>query len=96
MRVDNFAARLAKAKLTTTDDISDFLKKKKKKKKKKTDIDEKLKNINKKVTSNKMKNVEAKKKLTDLTEEIAQISEKGYDFLLGRMYFTDDDGCQNF
>ena len=94
MRVDNFAARLAKAKLTTTDDISDFVKKKQKKKK--TDFDEKLKNINKKVTSNKMKNVEAKKKLTDLTEEIAQISEKGYDFLLGRMYFTDDDGCQNF
>ena len=93
MRVDNFAARLAKAKLTTTDDISDFVKKNKTKK---TDFDEKLKNINKKVTSNKMKNVEAKKKLTDLTEEIAQISEKGYDFWLGRMYFTDDDGCQNF
>ena len=92
MRVDNFAARLAKAKLTTTDDISDFVKIKIKKKK----IDDKLKNINKKVTSNKMKNVEAKKKLTDLTEEIAQISEKGYDFLLGRMYFTDDDGWQNF
>ena len=91
MRVDNFTVRLAKAKLTTTDDISDFVKKKKK-----TDFDEKLKNINKKVTSNKIKNVEAKKKLTDLTEKIAQISEKGYDFLLGRMYFTGDDGYQNF
>ena len=27
---------------------------------------------------------------------MAKISEKGYDFVLGRIYFTVDDGCQNF
>ena len=27
---------------------------------------------------------------------MAQISEKGYDFLLGTMYFTGNDGYQNF
>ena len=35
-------------------------------------------------------------KLTDLANKVAQISEKGYDFLLGKMYFTGDDGYQNF
>ena len=62
----------------------------------KTDIDKKLTNINKKITSNKTKHTETDKKLTDLTKNVAQISEKGYDFLLGRMYFTDDDDYQNF
>ena len=40
--------------------------------------------------------MEAEKKLTDLTNKVAQISEKGNDFLLGRMYFTGDHGYQNF
>ena len=62
----------------------------------KTDFDDKLKNLNKKVTSNKTKHVEAEKKITDLTNKVAEISEKGYDFLLGRMYFTGNDGYQNF
>ena len=35
-------------------------------------------------------------KLTDLANKVAQISEKGYDFLLGKMYFTGDDGYQIF
>ena len=34
-------------------------------------------------------------KLTDLANKVAQISEKRYDFLLGMMYFTGDDGYQN-
>ena len=58
----------------------------------KSDIDKKLININKKITSNKTKHIEADKKLTDLAKRVAQISAKGYDFLLGRMYFTSDDG----
>ena len=62
----------------------------------KTDIDKKLININRRVTSNKTKHVEADKKLNHLTKKTAQISEKGYDFLLGRMYFTGDNGFQNF
>ena len=40
-------------------------------------------------------NIEAEKKTTDLTNKITQISEKGYDLLLGRMYFTGNDGYQN-
>ena len=34
------------------------------------------------------------KKLTDLTSKDAQISAKGHDFLLGRVYFTGDNGYQ--
>ena len=48
--------------------------------------------MNEKVTSNKTKHVEAEKKLTDLANKVAQISGKGYDFLLGRMYFAGGDG----
>ena len=36
------------------------------------------------------------KKIADITNKVAQISEQGYDFLLGRMYFTGNDGYQNF
>ena len=42
------------------------------------------KNWNKKVTSNQTEHVEAEKKLTDVKKKVAQISEKGYDFLLVR------------
>ena len=38
-----------------------------------------------------MKRLVAGKKLTDV-----QISEKGYDFLSDRTYFTGDDGYRNF
>ena len=41
------------------------------------------------------KHVEAEKKLTDLISKVAQISERGYDVLVGRMYFTGNDGYQN-
>ena len=47
---DNFAARLPQAKLATKFDIAYFVKKK-------TDFDDKPKNLNKKVTSNKRKHV---------------------------------------
>ena len=36
------------------------------------------------------------KKKTNLSKKVEQISEKGYDLLLGRMYFTGDNGYQNF
>ena len=48
-----------------------------------------MKNLNKKVTSNKTKHV-------DLTNNVAQISEKGYDFLLGKKNFEGNAGYQNF
>ena len=53
-------------------------------------------NINKKNTSNKTKDVEAENKITDLTNTVVQISEKGYDFLLGRMCFTGNNRYQDF
>ena len=80
--------RLVQANLATKVNIADFVKE--------TDFDNKLKNINKKVTPNKTKHVEAEKKLNDLTKKVAHISEKGYDFLLGRIFFTGDNGYQNF
>ena len=53
-------------------------------------------NLNKKSYFKKAKHVWTEMKLTDLANKVAQISEKGYDFLLGKMYFTGDDGYQNF
>ena len=54
LTAENFAARLAQAKLAFKADIDDFVQK--------TNFDEKLKNVNKKVTSNKTKHVEAENK----------------------------------
>ena len=54
------------------------------------------KRSNKRVTSNKTKHVEAEKKLTDLTKKVAEILDNGYDFFLGRMFLTDNNGYQNF
>ena len=70
---DNFVAKLAQAKLATKDGIADFVKE--------TDFDQKIKNLNKKVISNKTKHVLVEKKLTELTNKIAKISEKGYELL---------------
>ena len=53
----------------------------------KTDFDDKLKKLNKKVTSNKTKHIEAEKKLTDLTNKVAQTSEKRFDIFLGGIVF---------
>ena len=61
MNVDNFAVRLTQANLATKADIDAFVRE--------TDFDGKLKNIEKKVTSNKTKNV--------LVENENQLSEKG-------------------
>ena len=69
MMADNFAARLAQAKLATKDDIADFVKQ--------TDFDNKLKNINKKVTSNKTKHVLVVNELDDLSEKVELVSTKG-------------------
>ena len=62
LRAENFLARFAKANLATKSDIANCLNK--------TDFDDKLKNLNKKVTSNKTKYVEAEKKITDLTNKV--------------------------
>ena len=85
---ENFSARLKPVNLATKVDIGNFVEK--------IDFDDKLKNINKKITSNKAKHIDAKKKLTDLKNKVAQISKKGYNFLLGRIHFTGGDSYQNF
>ena len=59
-----------------------------------TDFDNRLENLNKNVTSN--KHVEVEKKLTDLTKNAVQISDKGYNFLSGRIYFTGNDVVRFF
>ena len=59
------------------------------------DFDDKLKHI-RQVTSNKTKHVEAEKKIVYLTNKVAQILEKGHGVLVGRTYFSDNSGCQNF
>ena len=73
MTEDNFAARLAQTKLATKDDIADFIKE--------TDFDQKIKNLNKEITSNKTKYVRVEKKLTELTNKVAKVSENWYEFL---------------
>ena len=37
-----------------------------------------------------------KKRKTDLKNKVLQISEKGFELLLGRMYFTGNDGYHDF
>ena len=75
---ENFAARLAKANLASKNIVASV---------KKTNFDYKLNNGNKKVTSNKTELVEAENNITNLTNKLAQISEKGYDFLLSRIFY---------
>ena len=87
MTVANFAARLGQAKLLTKDDIVDFVRK--------TNFDEKLININRKVTVNKARHVEVKNKL-DYLSKVKIISRKGltkdlinkYSILNGAKYFS--------
>ena len=58
LTAENFAARLAHANLATKSDITNFVNK--------TDFDEKLKNLNEKVTSNKKKYLIVENKLKKL------------------------------
>ena len=58
---ENFAARLKQANLATKDETDNFVEK--------TDFDDKLKNLTKKVISNKTKHLEAEKKLIDQTKK---------------------------
>ena len=58
LTVENFAARLKQANLATKGNIADFVKK--------ADFDDKLKHLNKKVTSNKSKHLLVKTELKKL------------------------------
>ena len=54
----------------------------------KTDLDKKLMSFNRTFISNKTKYLEIQKKLNRLTT-------KDYNFFLGRLYFTSNDGLEN-
>ena len=54
----------------------------------KTYFDKKIKNFNRKITSNKTQYLELQKKLYSLIT-------KDYNFFSGRIYFTSNDGSQN-
>ena len=75
---ENFAARLNQANIATKADFDDFVEN--------ADFDNKLKDLNENLTSNKTKNVGAKQKLTDLTNKIVQKQQqkKRFGFLLDR------------
>ena len=59
---ENFAARLAQSNFVSKYDVAALVKE--------TDFHDKLKNLDKKVTSNKTKHAEANKKIIDLTKHI--------------------------
>ena len=78
LTAENFAARLAQANLASKSDIANFVKK--------TDFDDKLKNLNKKVTSNKTKHL--------LVEnEFKKLQTFDSSLFIGQSYFN-NDGAQ--
>ena len=90
LTADNFADRLKQANLVSKNDIVDFVKN--------MYFDDKLININKKVTLNKRKYVLIQNKLNKLSEKIDLISTKEstndlinkYSIFNGRKYFSSD------
>ena len=70
LAAENFAARLSQTNLASKNDITNFVKKK-------TDFDDKLKNLNEKITSNKTKHVLVANELNELSKKIEAISTKG-------------------
>ena len=68
MKIRNFVARLAQLNLASKTDIANFTKK--------ADFDDKLKNVNKKVTSNKTKHVPIENELNELSKKLKQYQQK--------------------
>ena len=64
----DFTARLAQINLASKIDIVNFVKK--------TDFDDKLKNLNKKIISNKIKHVLVKNELNELSKKLKQNQQK--------------------
>ena len=75
LTVENFAARSKQANLASKRDIANFVNK--------TDFDNKLKNLIKKVTSNKTKHVLVD---NELLEKVKLLSRKDYNSFLGRIF----------
>ena len=94
LTLENSAAKLAQAKIATKDDIANFSKK--------ANFNEKLININRKVTLNKTRHVEVQNKLYDLLKKVKIISIKGltkdlrnkYSILSGAKHFLQKISCK--
>ena len=90
MTSENFDALLKQANLASKNDIADFVKKR-------TDLDDKLKNLNKKVTLNKAKDELTRNELNKLSEKVERKSTKrltkdlinNYSILNGGKYFAE-------
>ena len=68
LKTESFAERLAQANLANKNDIANFVKK--------TDFAEKLKTLNKKTTSNKIKHLLVENELNRLSKKVKTISAK--------------------
>ena len=68
LMAQNFASRLAQANLANISDIANFVKK--------IDFDDKLKTLNKNVTSNKTKHVIVQNELNKLSEKVRAYQQK--------------------
>ena len=77
---ENFTARVKQANLVSKSDIANFVKN--------TDFDDKLKNLNKKITSNKTKHVLVENELKKLQTIDSSL-------FIGQSYFN-NDGAQNY
>ena len=73
------AARLAQANLGSKNDFANFVKK--------TYFDDKLKNLNKKVTSNRTKHLLIENELNEPLKKVKLLPTKDNSFFLGRTYF---------
>ena len=87
LTAETVAARLAQANLASKNDIANFVKK--------TNFGDKLKHLNKKITSNKRKNVLIENEFNELSEKVKAMPTKGltkdlinrYSILNGAKYF---------
>ena len=70
LTAENFAAILAQANLASKSDIANFIKK--------TKFDDKLKNLNKEVASNKAKHVLHENEWSELSKKVKAISTQGF------------------
>ena len=70
LTAEHLTARVNQANPATKSDIDDFVEN--------TDFDNKLENLNKKVTSNKSEHVEAKKKLTGIRKKLRMYQKKDF------------------
>ena len=79
MTTNNLETTLAQANLEAKADTDDLVEE--------TDFDDTLKNLNKKLNSNKTRHAEAVRKLTDITEKSKQMSEKNIWFFVRQDVF---------